>query len=151
MWEVLIVFIIFIGFVVLLAVGSILLSPEYKFYISQDEYNGLKVLEKLPKGNVLVYEKDCLNCAFSSEFKPASMAGKKSYVSVYSSKPVDIDFDFQIAKTSQQARKILKDKNIKYVYLSKYGDSIETLPYLPQDLNLERIYTNANAEIWKVK
>jgi hypothetical protein len=140
-----------LGFVVLLAVGSIIISPDYKFYISQDEYEALNILSRLPKGNVLVYDKDCLKCNYASEFKSASMAGKKGYVNNYSRQTVSIDYNFQIAKTSADAHEILKEKNISYVYLSKYGGYIEQLPYLPQDLNLERVYINANAEIWKVK
>ena len=58
---------------------------------------------------------------------------------------------FVTAKNSSDARKILKDKGVTYVYLSKYEEYIESLPYLPQDLNLERVFDNANTEIYRVK
>lgn len=136
-------------------IASILPSvriPTPQFYtISQTEMDALKVLENLPDGNVLTYDRDCLDCGFQTKFKPAAMAGKKGYVRDLSGKSVVEDYAFSIAKTSADARKILEDKNIKYVYLAKYEDYIETLPYLPQDLGLTRIYTNANAEIWEKK
>ncbi len=135
----------------ILAVLLSFLFPDTKFYISQSEVDALKILKQLPGGTVLVYEKDCFNCKFETKYKPAAASGKKSYVSKYSEKDVDINYDFQIAKDSSTARQILKDQGITYVYLSKYADSIETLPYLPQGLGLSKVYENANAEIWKVE
>ena len=121
------------------------------YYVSQTEIDGLTVLKRMASGNVLVYDKDCLKCTFSSQFKPAAAAGVESYVSKYSSKPVAQDISFLLAKNSVDAKKILKDKKIKYVYLARYESYVESLPYSPEDLGLERIYRNANAEIWKVK
>jgi hypothetical protein len=101
-------------------------------------------------GNVLSFDRDCIKCAFTSQYKPAAAAGKKSYISLFTNKPVQIDISFLLARSSINAKSILKKKNIRYIYLSKYEDYIESLPYLPQDLGLKRIYQNANAEIWKV-
>lgn len=134
-----------------LAVLLSFLFPDTKFYISSSELDALTVLKKLPQGQVLVYEKDCYNCEFQTKYRPAAASGKKSYVSKFSEQDVLINYDFQIAKDSSTARQILKDNEIEYVYLSKYGDSIEVLPYLPQDLGLSKVYENANAEIWKNK
>lgn len=143
--------ILVVGSIILLGIASILVFPDYKFYVSQTEIDGLQVLKRLPPGKVLVYDKNCLKCTFSSQYKPAAAAGKKSYVSIYSGKPTDMDLDFLLSKTSSEARKILQNNKIKYVYLAKYENYIESLPYLPQDLGLTRIYENANAEIWRVK
>lgn len=121
-----------------------------KYHISQSEVDALSVLSRFQAGRVLVYDKDCLRCKFSTPHKPAAAAGKKGYVSKLSKKEAINDFAFSIAQTSEAARKILKDKKIDYVYLAKYENYIEDLPYLPQDLGLKRIYQNANAEIWKV-
>ncbi len=121
-----------------------------RYYVSQTEYDALGVLKKLKNGLVLVYDKDCLDCAFSSAFKPAAMAGTKGYVSKYSGKPVIQDISFLLSKTSQEAGKALRDKGVTYVYLAKYEDYIESLPYLPEDLGVTKVYENANAEIWKV-
>ncbi len=134
-----------------LAVLLSLLFPDIKFYISPTELDALNILKKLPQGQVLVYEKDCYNCKFETKYKPAAAAGKKSYVSKFSKKDVLVNYDFQIAKDSNAARQILKENGIKYVYLAKYGDSIEVLPYLPQDLGLSKVYENANAEIYQIK
>ncbi|MBP6913648.1 MAG: hypothetical protein KBC00_03495 [Candidatus Levybacteria bacterium] len=120
------------------------------FYISQSEYDALQVLKKQKMGNVLVFDKDCIKCSFTSQYKPAAAAGKKSYISLFTNKPVQIDISFLLATSSINAKSILKEKNIRYVYLSKYENYIESLPYLPQDLGLKRVYQNANAEIWRV-
>ena len=53
--------------------------------------------------------------------------------------------------TGGKLDQILKEKNIDYIYLAKYEEYIEALPYLPDDLGLDKIYENGNAEIWKVK
>lgn len=120
-------------------------------FISQDEYNALTVLKRLEKGNVLVYESSCLKCTFQSKYKPTAATGNKSYVSKYSGQHITKDLSFLLSKSSADARKILKDKQVTYIYLAKYEDYIETLPFLPQDLLLERMYSSENTEIWKVK
>lgn len=120
------------------------------FYISQAEIDALSVLKRLPSGKTLVFDKDCLKCAFTGQYKPAAAAGKKSYIKTYSNKPVQLDISFLLARTSQEAKNILKKNNIRYVYLTHYEDFIETLPYLPQDLGATRVYQNANATIWEI-
>lgn len=145
------VVILLFGFVLLLGILSVILLPGSTFYLSPTEIDGLKVLKDMPKGSVLVYDKDCFDCVYETKYKPAAVAGKKAYVSKFSGKETSIDMSFVTAKNSAEARKILKNKGVAYVYLSRYGDYIESLPYLPQDLNLERVYENANTEIYKVK
>lgn len=126
--------------------------PIPQFYtISQAEMDALKVLKDLPKSRVLVYDRDCLDCAYHTKSKPAAMAGEKGYVKKYSGKETIEDLKFSTAKTSTEAKNELKNKNIDYIYLSKYEDYIESLPYLPQDLGLSKVYENANAQIWEVK
>lgn len=137
--------------IVFLAVVYVFIKANAKYYISQDEMFGLSVLSGLPEGKVLVYDKDCIKCRFKTRLKPASSAGIKSYVSRFSNTEVLIDYSFMTAKDSLTSRKILSERNIKYVYLTKYEDYIEALPYLPQDLGLKKVYENANSEIWKVK
>lgn len=120
------------------------------YTISQSEMDALKVLESLPDGKVLTYNRDCLDCAYETRFKPAAMAGKKEYVEKYSGKKIYEDLKFSTARSSKEAKNELMKKNITYVYLSNYEDYIEPLPYIPEDLGLERVYENANAKIWKV-
>lgn len=121
-----------------------------KYYISQTEVDGLSVLARSSKGKVLVYDKDCIRCKFETTYKPAAAGGIKSYVRRLSKQETIVDLSFSIAKTSKDARRILDSKEIDYVYLVKYEDYIEHLPYLPQDLGLSKIYSSANTEIWRV-
>ena len=137
--------------VIVVSIGSyILVKGDTKYYISQSEVDGLAVLARLPKNQVLVYEKDCLRCKFETPHKPAAAGGIKNYVKRLSGQEIIFDFSFVTASTSQKARKVIEDKNVDYIYLVKYEDYIEHLPYLPQDLGLMKAYENANIEIWKV-
>src|SRR3989338_2340226 len=124
------------------------LRATTSYYVSQTEMDGLSVLSRLPQGNVLTYDKDCLRCKFSTPNKPAAAAGIKSYVGQKSGQRTVSDYSFVTAKNSQKSREILKEKSIDYVYLSKYEGYIESLLYLQQDLGLYKIYENANSEIW---
>jgi len=99
----------------------------------------------------LVYDKDCLRCKFTNKIKPAAAAGIKNYVFKYSKQRTVLDYKFQTAVTSSFARDVLKIEKIKYIYLPRYENYIESLPYIPEDLGLVRIYENANAQIWKVE
>jgi len=40
---------------------------------------------------------------------------------------------------------------VDYIYVVKYGEYIEKVPFSPGDLNIEKVYENANAAIWRVK
>lgn len=137
-----------IGLLFLVA-PAFMYRANMRYYVSQTEVDGLSVLSRLPKGMVLVFDKDCLRCKFETPYKPAAAGGIKSYVKRLSGQETIVDFSFSIAKISKEARKILEDKDIDYVYLVKYEDYIEHLPYLPQDLGLSKLYENANVEIWK--
>ena len=55
------------------------------------------------------------------------------------------------AKTRQEAQKKFNKFKVKYVYLTKFESYFEKLPFSPGDLGIEKIYDNANAEIWRVK
>ncbi len=138
--------------IVLLGIAVIglylLIQANKKYYVSQAEADALSVLSRFPQGKVLVYDKDCLKCSFVTPLKPAAAAGRKGYVGKYANQPTVADFTFVTAHDSKTASKILKDLNIKYVYLAKYESYIEYLPYPPEDIGLKRVYENANAEIW---
>lgn len=126
------------------------IQTNKKYYISQTEADALSVLSRFPQGKVLVYDKDCLKCSFVTPFKPAAAAGKKGYIARYSNQPTVADFSFVTAYDSKTAGKILKDLNIKYVYLAKYESYTEYLPYPPEDIGLKKVYENANAEMFEV-
>jgi hypothetical protein len=143
---------VLVGLAILLSFLGIYLAGQsnIKYFISQTEHDALSVLSRFPAGTVLVYDKDCLRCVFSTQYKPAAAAGIKNYVGKYSKKPIAVDFEFQTAATSVIAREVLKEKSVKYVYLPRYEGYIESLPYDAADLGLKRIYENANAQIWQV-
>jgi hypothetical protein len=45
----------------------------------------------------------------------------------------------------------LNKLNVRYVYLVKFEGYEEKMPFSPGDLNVEKIFSNANAEIWRVR
>lgn len=141
----------FSGFLIIAVVTYLLIFGSNKYYISQSEVEGLKVLADLPTGAVLIYEKDCLRCTFVTPIKPAAAAGEKSYIKKWVKGKVVYDLTFETAATSKIARDYLTMNKISYIYLVKYESYIESLPYLPQDLKLVRIYENANSVIYKVE
>ncbi len=143
---------LYFSIVALLLVAIYFISQfSTKYIISQSEFDALRVLSGFPKGNVLVYDKDCLRCEFTTKLKPAAAAGIKNYISKYSKQRTILDYKFQTAITSAAAKDALKSENIKYIYLPRYESYIESLPYIPEDLGLVKIYENANAQIWEVE
>lgn len=140
---------LFLGLLIIFFGASYLALGNIRYYISQTEMDALSVLSRLPKGKVLVYQRDCLRCDFVTS-KPAAAAGKKEYVGKFGNHEVIYDSKFNIAPSSKIASSILKQESVRYIYLSKYEDYIEPLPYIPQDLGIHRVYENANVEIWEV-
>jgi len=55
------------------------------------------------------------------------------------------------AKTRQEAQREFNKFKVKYVYLMKFESYFGKLPFSPGDSGIEKIYDNANAEIWRVK
>ncbi len=139
---------------VFILIALLLIYPIYRFlnpiYVSQSEIDALLVLKNLDSGKVLVYDKDCLKCNFTSKYKPAAMEGRKEYVKKISEKEVIQSLDFVLAPNPDDAKKILNDANIKYIYLSRYDNYFEALSFNPSDLGVTKIYENGNAVIYKV-
>lgn len=121
-----------------------------RYYISQDEISALTYLAKLPKGEVLVYDKDCLRCIWYSKYKPAALANKRKYVATISNQKIIYNLSIFNASSPQEARKNLVATGAKYIYLTKYSDNIENLSFNPRDLGIKKIFENANAQIWEV-
>lgn len=132
----------------------LLIYPTYRFinpiYVSQSEVDALLVLKKESEGNVLIYDKDCLRCKFSTKSKPAASEARKKYVKEMSGKNTIQSLNFVLAKNSDHAKEILQNLDIKYIYLSKYEEYIEVLSFNPLDLGITKIYENGNAVIYKV-
>ncbi len=141
-------FIIFLLFVILLYIISRISNP---LYVSQSEIDALLVLKRLDSGLVLVYDKDCLKCKWSTKNKPAAMEGRKKYVKDISRKPIVYSLNFVLAKSPDEGQEVLNKLGVKYIYLAKYEDYIEALSFNPLDLDLEKVYENSNGTIYEIK
>ncbi len=119
-----------------------------KYYVNQGEVDALYHLSVLPYGRVLVYDNECLGCEYHSEVKPAVFANKRDYVKKYSKHPIIYNASIFEAKDRAQAKEEFDKLDVDYIYVVKYEDYIEKTPFSPGDLGIEKIYDNANAEIW---
>ncbi len=140
-------------FIILMVLISavVFFASRQKLYVSEDEMAALSYLSRQPGGTVLVYDKDCLRCVWQTPQEPAAMAGYKGYVSRFSDKLVVKSLALPLAKSPEDIKAELKRVHAKYVYLTKYEDYIESLPYPPEILGLGKAYESANAQIWRVK
>ncbi len=121
------------------------------YYASQAEVDALYRLSVLPLGRVLIYDKECLGCVWQTAEKPAVFANKRRYVQTLAKQQISKNLRVFEAKNQKEARDEFDKLDVKYIYLVKYGDYIEKIPFSPGDLNIEKIYENANAAIWRVK
>lgn len=121
------------------------------YFISQGEADALFRLSVMPKGKVLVYNQECLQCSYHTTYKPAVFANKRRYVQERGKHPLVANQKVFTAETRQEAKDEFKKTGASYIYLAKYEDYIEKVPFSPGDLGIEKIYDNANAEIWKIK
>ena len=121
------------------------------YLIPQGEIYALKFLSSLSKGKVMVFEGECLQCEYHTKFKPPAFANLRNYVQKYAKHPLVFNSSVFKAKTREEAKKEFNKLKVKYVYLVKFESYFEQLPFSPGDLGVEKIYSNANAEIWRVK
>lgn len=121
------------------------------YAVPQGEVYALLYLKSLPSGRTLVYEGECLQCSWHTRLKPPVFAGLKDYVKKFSGQPVIYNSSVFNAKSPGEAGKEFKKTQARYIYLVKFEDYTEKLPFSPGDLGIERIFSNANAEIWRVK
>lgn len=121
------------------------------YLIPQSEIYALLYLKSLPAGKVLVYDNECLQCTYHTQLPPPSFSNRRSYVAKESGHSIIYNFSVFKAKDRETVKNDLKKLGVKYVYLVKFEDYKEELPFSPGDLGVERIFSNANAEIWRVK
>lgn len=121
------------------------------YYVSQAEVDALVYLGSLPDGRVVVVNKECLGCEWHTLIKPAVFANKRSYVKKLGKHPIVYNLSVFESKNQVEAKREFTKLGAKYIYLAKYEDYIERTPFSPGDLGIEKIYDNANAEIWRVK
>ncbi|MFH1827093.1 MAG: hypothetical protein ABH812_01505 [bacterium] len=139
------------------AVFSAILNSEWGLFkkidylIPQEEIHALEFLNIQPKGKVLVYDKECLQCSYSTEFRPPVFSNIRDYVGKFSNKKIVYNSSIFELLSREEAKKKLKSLGVKYIYLVKFEDYEEKIPYSPGDLGIEKIFENANSEIWRVK
>ena len=121
------------------------------YAVPQDEVYALLYLKSLPLGRTLVYQGECLQCSWHTRLKPPVFAGIKDYVRDFSGQPIVYNSSIFNAKTPKDAGIEFKKTHAKYIYLVKFENYFEKLPFSPGDLGIEKIFSNANAEIWRVK
>ena len=121
-----------------------------KYLISADEQVALSFLSVKPSGKVLVYDNECLQCEYHSEYKPAVYSNLRNYVGKLAKKKLVYNSTIIESKDRIKAKEILNEFKIKYIYLAKYESYIEKLPFSPGDLGIEKIFENANAVVWEV-
>lgn len=120
------------------------------YWISPEELIGLEKLRLLPSGIVMVVNNECLQCPWFGDFRPAAFANSRQYVSKFSRKPIIYNRSVFAANDRPSAKAQLQKTGAKYIYLTKYSEHRESLPFSPGDLKVELIYSNAHVEIWKV-
>lgn len=142
-----------LGLILVAMIGLLIVGYKEStlYFISQDETAALIYLKSLPQGRVVVEDKLCLNCTYKSEFMPAAFVNKRNYVSTLSGKQIIYDDRIFNAKTRVEGKSELERLGAKYIYLAKYDNNTESLPFSPGDYNVEKIYENGNSQIWEVK
>ena len=123
---------------------------KINYLIPQGEIYALNFLKGLPTGKVLVYDHECLQCEYHTKLKPPSFANQRSYIKKYGKHPIVYNFSVFKAKTIDEAKKEFNKLKVKYVYLVNFESYFEKLPFSPGDLGVEKIFANANSEIWRV-
>ncbi len=138
---------------------SLFLLLSYMWYtknlvtysISQSEIDVLNHLSFMSSGSVLVYDHECLGCEWSTQYKPAAYANQRGYVKKYGRHPIVYNATVFKAKTIDELKSEFQKLDTSYIYLVKYESMVEKLPFSPGDVNIEKVYSNANAELWRVK
>jgi len=123
---------------------------KVNYLIPSGELEALEKLSFLPKGKVLVFDNECLQCEYHTPFKPPAFANLRGYVKKYAKHPIVFNSSVFKAKTQKEAKKEFDKLDVKYIYLVKFESYIENLPFSPGDLGVEKVFSNANSEIWRV-
>lgn len=121
------------------------------YFVSQSEVDTLFRLSLLPTGKVLVYDKECLWCEYQTKYKPAIFANKRGYVKKLGKHPIIYNSKVFEAASQEEAKKEFDKLGVDYIYVVRYEDYVEKTPFSPGDLGIEKIYSNANSELWRVK
>lgn len=144
---------VFQWFGIVFVVGSVLfvVSQSRIYSVSQAEIDALLRLKTLASGKVIVFDETCLKCSWHNRYMPAALANIRGYVSRISEKPIVYNRSIFVAESRPVGKKILDDLKARYIYVVKYENYTEKLPFSPGDYNVELIFENANAQIWRIK
>ena len=124
---------------------------KVSYQIPQGEIDALFRLSLLPKGKVLVYDSECLQCSWHTAYKPPAFSNRREYIQNLGEHPIVYNSSVFNAANREEARSEFSNLDVEYIYLVKFEEYIEKTPFSPGDLGIEKIYDNANAEIWRVK
>jgi len=145
---------IIVSCVLLLIVGAGCIwyfSNSQLYFVNQSELDALNRLKIMPGKKIVVFDKVCLQCSWHTVNIPAIFANKRNYVREITGKDIVYNISIFNAKTKPEAKMELDKLNADYIYLVRFENYTELAPFSPGDLNIEEIYSNANAQIWKVK
>ncbi len=120
-----------------------------EFVVSQGEIEALEYLKNKQRGRILVENNECLQCGWSTGIQPAVFANNRGYINEITHMKVIKDKKIFDSINRQEAKKELETLQIKYIYLIKTENYIESLPFSPGDLGVRKIFENANAQIWE--
>lgn len=123
---------------------------KVEYRVPQGEVYALKYLESLRPGSVLVYDHECLQCSYHTKLPSPAFTNRRGYVGKFSNHSTVYNKDIFEAKDRKNAKESLNATGVKYIYLVKFENYEEKLPFSPGDLGVTKIFSNANAEIWKV-
>ncbi len=143
-----------LGFLAVVVIGGAFkwyLSNSKMYFVNQGELDALNRLKLMPGNRIVIYDRVCLQCSWHTRYMPAIFANKRGYVGKVTGKKIIYNSSIFNAKTRLEARDELNKLNADYIYLVKFEDYVELAPFSPGDLNIEEIYSNANAQIWKIK
>ena len=124
---------------------------KVKYLIPQEEMYALKFLSSLSNGKVLVYDKECLQCSYHTTNKPPVFSNIRSYVKKFSGHKIVKRQKVFDSESREESKEEFKKSRAKYIYLVRHEDYFEKIPFSPGDLGIEKIFSNANAEIWRVE
>ncbi|MBI2597478.1 hypothetical protein HYW41_04940 [Candidatus Daviesbacteria bacterium] len=135
-----------------ITLGFTLLYINSQLYeVSQSEADALLHLSALPKGKVIVYDGGCLICPWHTKYPPPFFANNRGYVQSIAKKEVVYNSKIFKAAARPEGRQELKRLRAKYIYVVKFENYQESLPFSPGDYFIDLVYENANAQIWKVR
>lgn len=136
-------------FFVILAISAGVNTKEY--FVSQGELDALIRLKAMDGKKIMVMDQRCLQCSWHTRAMPAVFANKREYVRKITGKEIVYNLNVFNAKVREEGRKNLENLKADYIYVVRFEDYAETPPFSPGDLNLEEIYSNANATIWRIR